>query len=142
MLIAISVFAMPLALGLLRFDPMQYFSWWIYVGVGVVYTALAFRGELSKEGALIFSKQNSRSLPEIFTVHLAFLAFLLVLMRTGPHIYRFLPNGLTDTFNVRGSSVSVLDIVFILVMIAAHYIERGFIYLDSEAGGPGAHSAK
>jgi hypothetical protein len=127
-----SIYAMPGVLGLLLFDPMQYFSWWIYVGVGVVYTALVFCGELSKEGTLIFSKQNARSLLEIFTVHLAFLAILLGLMRTGPHIYRFLPNWLTDTFNARGSSVSVLDIVFILLMIAAHYAERRCLYVDSE----------
>ncbi|MGA8041349.1 MAG: hypothetical protein WCA37_00970 [Terracidiphilus sp.] len=114
-------------------DLLQYFSWWIYVDVGVVYSALILRGEISKEGALIFSKKNARSLSWIFTIHLTFLAILFGLMRIIPRIYPSLPKWMTDLFNGRGSAVSALDLTFILTMLALHFIERRWLYTESEA---------
>jgi len=36
-------YGIPSSGGLLTADPLQYFSWWGYAVVAVVYTALAFR---------------------------------------------------------------------------------------------------
>jgi hypothetical protein len=114
------------------FDPLQYFSWTVYGGVVIAYSALAFHGELSKEdGPLIFSRHNERSLPSVFSIHLIFLMALLALMWASVAIYSHLPNWLTDTFVSRGATFSLLDIMYILAMIVFHYIERGWLYIGS-----------
>jgi hypothetical protein len=134
---SMSIHAMPGAAGLAIFDPLQFFSWWVYGGVAVAYTALVFNGELSKAGPLIFSRRNARSRLEIVIVHLACLSILLALMRIALYIYPTLPNWMTDTFNGRGSAHSAFDILFIVVMIALHYIERRWLYVESETDSSG-----
>lgn len=59
-------------------EDLLYFSWWGYLGVVLVYSALTFHGEFSKvDGPLIFSKENSRSISDISLIHGVFLlAFL------------------------------------------------------------------
>lgn len=120
-------------------DILQHFSWWIYIDVGVVYSALVLRGEMSEEGALIFSKRNAHSLPWILTIHLMFLAILFGLMRIIPPIYSSLPQWTTDLFNGRGATVSALDLAFILTMIALHFAERRWLYRESEVDPRGRH---
>lgn len=98
----------------------------------VAYTALVFHGELSKkDGPLIFSNHNVRSISGIIFIHSAFLAVLLMLMWIGVFTYPFLPGWMTGMFKSRGSEYSALDILYILVMIAMHYIERRYIYVES-----------
>lgn len=125
-------------LDLLSLDPLQTFSWWICLGVGVFYSALAFRGELSKEGPQIFSKRNARSILGILAIHSAFLFILFGLMLIASYIFGLLPNWLTESFYTHGPPISFLDMTFITAMIAAHYIERRYIYVDSDvdASGP------
>jgi hypothetical protein len=126
------IHATPRAVSLLVFDPLQYFSWWVYGGVVVAYTALVFHGELSKEdGPLIFSKRNARSFSGIISVHLVFLAILLGLMWIGVWIYPSLPSWMTEMFNSRGSAHSPADILYIFAMIAMHYVERRYLYVKS-----------
>lgn len=128
------LYVTPAALGIQLFDPMQIFSWGIYVGATVVYTALAFGGELSNEGPLIFSKQNARSVFLISAIHMAFLAILFGLMRFGPLIYPFLPGWMTDRFDVRGSLLSALDFIFVLAMIGLSHVERRWLFVEADAG--------
>jgi hypothetical protein len=115
------------------FDPLQYFSWWVYGGTAIVYTAFAFRGELPRQGALIFSKQNARSFSGIVTIHLAFLTILFALMRVVVYIYPGLPDWMTNTTFSNGAR-TVVDILFIVTMIALHYIERRWLYTAPETG--------
>jgi hypothetical protein len=127
-----SVFVMLGALGLQLVDPLQYFSWGIYAGAGVLYSALSFTGELSKEGAQIFSKQNARSLSWIFAIHASFLVTLMGLMRIVPFIYPSLPNWMTDLFPHQNPPLSAFDLVFVLALIGLSHVERRWLYLDSE----------
>jgi hypothetical protein len=125
------IHAAPGAAVVLFLDPLQYFSWWVYGGVAVVYTALVFHGELSKkDGPYIFSERNARPLSEIISIHLVFLAIFWGLMQIGASTYRFLPNWITTMFDSRGSAYSVLDILYILAMIALHYVERRWLYVE------------
>jgi hypothetical protein len=126
------VFVMPGALGLQLVDPLQYFSWGIYAGAGVLYSALSFTGELSKEGALIFSKRNARSLSWIFAIHTLFLVTLIGLMRVAPFIYPSLPNWMTDLFPHQNPPLSAFDLVFVLVIIGLSRVERRWLYRESE----------
>jgi hypothetical protein len=132
LIVSMLIRPMPATVALVDFDPLQYFSWWVYGFTVVTYTALAFHGELPRKGALIFSRRNARSSQEIITIHLAFLLALLLLMRAAIYIYPILPDWMTDTFNGRGSAHSAFDILFIVVMIALHYVERRWLYVDSE----------
>ncbi len=123
---------MPNVESIFLFDPLRYFSVWVYVGVAIAYTALAFHGEFSKQdGPLIFSRTNSRTKTSIAIIHLAFLAVLFALMRCCIFVYPSLPNWMVNTFALRGSDVSILDILYILAMIALHQAERRFLYVES-----------
>lgn len=114
-------------------DQLQYFSWWGYGFAAIVYTALVFRSELSKEeGPLIFSKQNSRTLTAILVSHVAFLTILFALLRTASFLLTALPDWMTDTFRARGTHVSIADLSFILLVLLMHLIERRWLYVESE----------
>lgn len=111
----------------LIFDPLQYFSWWIYLAFGVVYTGLAFGGELLPPRGLIFSKRNARPLSAIFAIHLAFLTILLGLMRMAVSVSPSLPDWLTASH--RGSG---LDLVFSVAVAGMIRVEQRLVYLESE----------
>jgi hypothetical protein len=94
-------------------EDLRYFSWIFFVFVSLAYSAFVFTGELSKDGPLIFSKRNARSIREVIAGHFAFLAILYCLMRIFIFIVPSLPYWITDTFNVgKGARVSLADIVF------------------------------
>jgi hypothetical protein len=134
------IYAVPAVVGELIFDPLQYFSWWIYAAVGAVYTVIEFGGELL--GNEIFSKRNAKPLSAIFTIHLAFLTILLVLMRVAVFISPALPDWLTDAHHFRGSP---LDGFFILAMVVMLKIEQRLIYVESDTddpSDPGNHSSQ
>lgn len=105
-------------------------SWWIYTGAALLYTAFTFRGELPRREALIFSKDNDRTLTSILTIHAVFLGVLLAAIRIATISLPFLPSWLTATFNVyRGVPASGLELVFIFGGTAMHHIERRLLYV-------------
>ena len=61
--------ATPTALGFVLYDIFHYFSWWVYLGSALIYTALVFSGELSKDGPLSFPKPtpDQRNSSSLFT---------------------------------------------------------------------------
>jgi hypothetical protein len=122
---------MPLVVGQLLVDPLQYFSWGIYAGAGVVYTALVFRGELSKEGAAILSKRNARPHSWIFAAHGAILVILLGVMRVVSLVYPSLPNWMTELFPHQIPPLSAFDIVFVVAMIGLSSVESRWLYVES-----------
>ena len=62
-------------------EDLRFFSWAYFGLVCLAYSAFVFRGELFKDGSLIFSKQNARSPFEVLASHCAFLVILLCMMR-------------------------------------------------------------
>jgi hypothetical protein len=114
------------------FDPMQYFSWWIFLGAGLLFTVNIFTGILWKNGSLVFSKRNAKPISSVLTIHAEFLLVLFVLMWGAPFLYPALPGWMTDTFYARGTTVSTVDVVFIVLMGIMHLIERRLIYQDAE----------
>ncbi|MDR5725979.1 MAG: hypothetical protein RB191_00765 [Terriglobia bacterium] len=123
---------MPASIGMLIYAPFQIFEWPTYFVIGAIFTVLLFSQELSAREARIFSKKNARSSTAVVLIHLAFLSVLLGFMMLAPYIKASLPNWLTDTFNARGSEVSIFDIFFIFGMIGLHLIERRCVYVESE----------
>ena len=127
----LSMQAVRSSLCLALFDPLQYFSWGVYLCAATIYSALVFQSELSREnGPHIFSKRNARSLSQIIVAHLAFLSTLLGLIWIASYIYPILPKWIIDTFVSRGSSYSALDIVIIIAMIIMQYLERQWLFVD------------
>jgi hypothetical protein len=124
------------------FDPMQSFSWWIFLGAALLFTAFAFSGILWKDGPFVFSKRNAKPISSVLKIHAEFLTVLLGLMWAVPFIYPTLPSWLTDTFVVRGATVSTVDILFVVAMGMMHLIERRRIYeeVETEISVGGSHS--
>jgi hypothetical protein len=114
------------------FDPMQYFSWWFFLGAGLLFTINIFTGILWKNGPLVLSKRNAKSTSSVLTIHAEFLLVLFVLMWGAPFLYPALPGWMTDTFYARGTTVSTVDVVFIVLMGIMHLIERRLIYQDAQ----------
>jgi hypothetical protein len=112
-----------------------------YIGLSIVYSALAFKDELPRKEARIFSRKNTRTLQNILLIHLEFLMILWGLIWLYPVYERILPDWLTDdTFlpsrNWR-QSYSILECSVPFVMIGIAYIERRLIYAECKTDGSG-----
>jgi len=113
-----------------RFDLFQNFSWWVYLGAALIYSAFAFTGEWSKDGPLIFSKRNARPLQVVVGIHTNFLIVLLLLLKVAVSLELSMPNWMTRDAGRRGSP---LDLVFIFGMLIMGFIERRLLYVESDA---------
>jgi len=133
-----SVDATPRALALVFYDTFQYFSWWIYLGEALIYTALVFTGELSKDGPRIFSKGNARSIQFIIAVHINFLIVLLLLLKIACSIDPSLPDWMTRHI---GRGLTFLDLFSILGMMFMAFIERRTLYVESNAAKNTHHAS-
>jgi hypothetical protein len=125
--------AAPRALGFLAYDVFQYFSWWIYLVAALAYSALVFTGELSKDGPLIFSRKNARSTQVIIGIHINFLIVLLLLIRLVCSIDPLFPSWMTRNI---GRGNTLLEVFFILGMVAISFFERRFLYVESNSIAP------
>jgi hypothetical protein len=119
------------------FDPLQYFSWWAFAVVVVVYTIVSFSA-FYRQSEPTFSDDNARTPLEIVAIHLGFLLVLFVLMRAAPYVYPHLPEWLTDTFQSRGATWSVADIFFVFLTAILFGIERRYIYVEADEDPPNA----
>lgn len=106
---------------------LRYFSWATYAFVAAVYSWFLFGGTLFKARPRIFSKEHTRSTPEILAIHAVFLIILLGGMALAPFIVAVLPDWMTDTFDFRGH-LSIFDILAFLLMFALYGIERFLLY--------------
>jgi hypothetical protein len=113
-----------------NFDPMQYFSWKIFLAIAIFYTGLEFAGELLRND--IFSERNARPLSAIFGIHLGFLVFLLGLMLASVYISTALPYWATETFRVRGGDFSALDVLYVIAIFGLHNIEQRLVYVKAD----------
>jgi hypothetical protein len=109
-------------------DQGRYLPWFLYAGCAVFYTALVFRGEFPRKGAMILSERNGRSLSAILTIHGAFLAFLLLSIWDARSFYPALPDWLTDKHG-RGSN---FEFLFCVAVAGMHMIERRWLYVEAE----------
>jgi len=113
-------------------DALMNFSWWGYIVVATMYTVVVFRGDLSREGPLIVTKENARTPVAIFLIHSAFLALLLWAAWAAPFILPLLPYWMTGRIHTRAIDLTFADILFILATLLMHKIERRWLYVDSE----------
>ena len=113
-------------------DSLLHFSWWGYVVVAALYTMVVFRGDLSREGPFILTKENARTPLAISCIHVAFLTMLLWAARAAPYILPLLPRWMTDTIHARGINLTIADALFILTALAMHQIERRWLFVDSQ----------
>ncbi|HUN82787.1 MAG TPA: hypothetical protein VMU48_00340 [Terracidiphilus sp.] len=114
-------------------DPLMHFSWWGYVVVAALYTMVVFRGDLSREGPFILTKENARTPFAISCIHVTFLALLLWAARVTPYILPLLPRWMTDRIHARGINLTIADALFILATVAMNQIERRWLFVDSQA---------
>jgi hypothetical protein len=113
-------------------EVLQYFSWWAYLVVALIYSAFVFRDEVSKEDRQVFDKQNLVYLPNVLLVHVAFIATLFALLRIIPYILPALPYWMTNVFKPgRSLSASIADILVVLIGVLMAYLERRRIYAES-----------
>jgi len=113
-------------------DPLLHFSWWGFIVVAALYSVVVFRGDLSREGPFILTKENARTPLAISSIHVAFLAFLLWAAWMVPYILPLLPRWMTDRIHARGIDVTIADVLFILATLVIHQIERRWLYVDFE----------
>lgn len=117
---------------------MTNIQWTIFGGLSAFYSALAFKGELPRKEARIFSKRNSRTPQNILLIHLEFLLILWGLIWFYPHLQQILPDWMTDeTFAPSKSglhSYSILECSIPFLLMGMAYIERRLIYVEKDAG--------
>lgn len=113
-------------------DPLQHFSWWIFAGASILFTAFGFTSILYRDGARVLTKDNARPRSAVLSVHSGFLLTLAAILWIANLLYPHLPEWMIDTYPLRGVSVSNLDVLFIVVMGVLHLIERRWIYVDAK----------
>jgi hypothetical protein len=105
-----------------------------YIGLSIVYSGFAFKGELPRRDARIFSKKNTMTLQNILLFHLEFLVILWGLIWLYPLCEQILPDWLTDeTFAPSRSgrhSYSILECSVPFAIMGMAYIERRLIYAE------------
>jgi len=117
-------------------EELRYFSWIAFVIVSLVYSAFVFRGELSKDGPLFFSRKNARSTRDVLASHSAFLVFLFCFMRVFNFIVPSLPYWMTDTFNAgKGNRLSIADFVFMALTAVLAFVERRWLFVERRDDG-------
>lgn len=112
-------------------DPLEYFSWWVFAGAAAFYTLISFTGILQSVGAKVLTKNNAKPKSEVLSVHFGFLILLAVLLWSAHLLYSYLPEWMTETYSVRGTSVSNVDVLFLVILAGLHLIERRWIYVDA-----------
>lgn len=112
----------------MHWDSLESFSWFWIAGYSVLYSALVFSGEMSKEGPLIFSKRNARSARQILFGHLLFLTISIALYRVAVAIDSHVPNWMSEYAGRGGTWYEGLFLVALLVLT---YIERKWLFLPS-----------
>jgi hypothetical protein len=65
-------------------------------------------------------------------MHAAFLAFVLFATWLAIVFYPRLPDWLTVTVHDRGSPISAFELLFIVVMVGIHFLERRWLYVEAE----------
>ena len=113
---------------LLIFDPLFTFRWQGYFLFGLMYTALVFRGELSKKNALIFSKQNVQPISAVLVTHAAFLSIVCGFINLLSRLEPYLPDWMSNNIG-RGSTP--YDLLVIVALIILDRVEFRWIYLES-----------
>ena len=69
----------------------------------------------------------------VIAIHFTFLIILLGLMRVATYFYHSLPNWLTDELGrFQNIDISAFDILFVLAMVAMYYLERRFLFKESQ----------
>jgi hypothetical protein len=116
-------------LGLLTWDPAFFYQWPTFAILAIIYSALVATGEISKEGPLIFSKRNSRTLSEILGAHLLFLTILLVAWKVAFYLDPHLADWMTGYIGRGGSAFNMF---FIVVMLVMSSLERRWLYVEAE----------
>ena len=131
--VAFAFFAISISPGIDPQEILQYFSGPVYALVAAGFSAFVFRGELSKDGPRIFSKQNARTVSQIIAVHAAYLTMFLCLLRLASYIVLTVPRWMTNTFDGgRHLRLSIIDLLFIAVSVTVALIERKHLYVESE----------
>jgi hypothetical protein len=125
----------PIAASIPRnIDPqevLRYFNWLGFTALVLFYSAFVFRGELSGDGPLIFSKRNARSVLQVLILHFSFIVILLLVVRVSNQLVPILPYWMTDTFPLgRGARGSVADLEFVAIAAVAAFIERKWLYRE------------
>jgi hypothetical protein len=118
-------------------NPQHHYEWLIYALVAFVYTMLQFGISFTNWSTPIFSNRNSRKPSFVVLAHLMFLAILMKFVWLAFYVYQSLYSALPDwmTINIR-RGVTPLDLLFVLTVLAIGFIERRWIYVESNTLDP------
>ena len=112
-------------LGFLGSDPLQQFSWGWFGCIATAYTVLAIGSELLDGWKMRDSAgQCNAQLNAIFQLHSRFLVLLFLLFWILTIIYRLAPEWMIEPFAYHGRSQSILDVIFLVLLIVMGYVER------------------
>ena len=111
-------------------EALRYFSWGRFIIIAVIYTGFVFWLELAKDGPFILSQRNARSRLQVFLAHALFLTILICIYRICTYTIPTLPFWVTDTFQLRRSRASFIDLMLFLVALAMAYFERKWLYRE------------
>lgn len=101
------------------------------VGSSLIYTALAFGGELSTKSNSIFSKRNANPWQLILAIHTAFLFVLALVVLFVSVIAPNLPGWVVENI---GRGVTPLDSLLLIIMFILRPIEKRLIYREATHG--------
>lgn len=132
-MVLLAIQSSPKSLGFLGCDPLQQFSWEWFACIAIAYTALAIGSELLDGWKLRDSdgRCNAR-LSTIIKVHSGFLVLLFLLFWAATLIYHLAPEWMIEPFAYRGGSQSMLDAIFLVLLIVMGYVERQRLRVEKD----------
>lgn len=76
-------------------------------------------------------RKTARPLPTLLVIHSAFVVILLGVLWVAPFIYSYMPDLICQTM-LRGSQVSIFDVVCGLVILAMGFSELSLVYEEAQ----------
>jgi hypothetical protein len=113
-------------------EKLQYFSWSVYLIIGLVYSVILFFYVVSEDNLVIFSKLNKRSLTQILTIHTAFVTLLLCALRICSYTIQYLPFWITREFDLGEGNMSIADFIFFILALALLAFERQWLVIATD----------
>jgi len=113
-------------------EKLQYFSWSVYLIIGLIYSVILFFYVMSEDNLVIFSKRNKRSLSQILIIHTAFVTLLLCTLRICSYTVRYLPFWITCEFDLGEGNMSIADFIVFLLALALLAYERQLLVIPTD----------
>jgi len=137
-LVLLAIQYSPKLMEFLGYDPLQQFSWGWFTCIAIAYTVLAIGSELLDGWKMRDSAgECNTQLNAIIKIHSGFLVLLLLLLWTATFIYHIAPEWMIEPFVYHGRSQTLLDVIFLVLLIVMGYVERQRLHVERKPRGGG-----